>query len=498
MPVDVTSASAVIDIGSNSGRVVVVRREYDVHLHVLGQERVPLRLARSLNGAGGFDDRAIERTVQAVRDFAALAERAGAETSVAVGTFAVRSASNGQALADAVERATGVALRILPADEEAALSFRGAVHGLDAEGGIAIDVGGGSLEVTRFRRRVAISTRSLPFGAIVATKRYLRSDPPTDTELEQLREALLDELGEQRPLKRGEVLVATGGSIRNLAKLDRERHTYPLERLHGYELDTQALAETVASLAARTTTKRARVQGIKRDRVDSIVAGGLVVQVVAEAVGASVIHVSGQGLREGIALEALEIPAAEPNVIRAASVDALDARLVDRIPGSGERRADIVLDLARATWQGASEHQLELLGYAARLLDVGAAIDPYAATRATLAILSGAELIGFSHRSLAMLCAMVAASDGSPNDVPGLKTLLDPTELVDAKAGGALLALSHELERRLPPRAAKPAVRRSRGKTHVAMRASGDRIDEVVRKVAKHCGIQIVFTEGGT
>lgn len=489
---------AVIDIGSNSGRVVVVHREADVHLHVLCQERVPLGLAKALGDARTFDDAAIERTVAAVRDFVALATRAGAQKIVAAGTYAVRAASNGPALVSEVERRTGVKLRILPAEEEAALSFRGAIHGLDADHGVAIDVGGGSLEITSFRDRLPVSTASLPFGSVIATSRFLHSDPPTHDELEDLRVALREELADVRALRRGDVLVATGGTVRNVAKLDRASRIYPLERVHGYSLSPTGLARTIDELASEPAELRSKVVGLKRDRVDSIVAGGLVVQVTAEALAATSIQVSGQGLREGLALEAFGIEPSAPQVIRSASVAALDARLADRIPGSGARRAALCGELARSAFPAATPLHRELLGYASLLLDAGAAIDPYAATRATLQMLLSAELVGFTHESLAMLCAMVASSNGPLSAVASIAALLDAEEQAAARAAGSLLALAEQIERRLEADAPAPRMRRRGTRLEISLPLAGDWVTEVARKVRKHCGVSVAFTQGGS
>lgn len=489
---------AVIDIGSNSGRVVVVRREADVHLHVLSQERVPLGLARALGDDGAIDDDALERTVAAVRDFVALATRAGAQRIVGASTYAVRVATNGQALVSVVEEQTGVRLRILSADEEAALSFRGAIHGLDADDGVAIDVGGGSLEVTSFRGRLPVATTSLPFGSVVATARFLRNDPPKPDELEELRAALRDALPDIRPARRNEVLVATGGTVRNLAKLDRASRTYPLERLHGYPLAPTGLARTIDDLASEPAERRSKIAGLKRDRVDSIVAGGLVVQVIAEVLGAASIQVSGQGLREGLALEALGIEPADPGAIRAASVAALDARLADRIPGSGLRRTEVCDALAGCAFPAATPMHRELLRYASRLLDAGAAIDPYAATRATLQMLLSAELVGFTHESLAMLCAMVASSNGPLSSIAGVAGLLDAEDQAAARAAGSLLALAEQIERRLPPDASIPRMRRRGTRLEISVPLSGEWVAEVARKVRKHCGVSVAFMQGGS
>src|SRR5437899_7489385 len=141
---------AVIDIGSNSGRVTVLEVGPTGHLDVLADSRAPLRLERDLEGGEQFSDLTIERTARVVADFKAIARTSEADHVVAVATAAVRDAANAQVLLDRIRTESGVDVRVISGEEEARLSFRGAVYGLAVTSGIVFDIGGGSLEVTRF------------------------------------------------------------------------------------------------------------------------------------------------------------------------------------------------------------------------------------------------------------------------------------------------------------------------------------------------------------
>jgi exopolyphosphatase / guanosine-5'-triphosphate,3'-diphosphate pyrophosphatase len=101
-------------------------------------------------------------------------------------------------------------------------------------------------------------------------------------------------IGRLRP---GEVLVGTGGTLRHLAKIDRETRRYPIRSLHGYELSVDRLAEVVDRLASTRKKHRDDIPGLSAERGDSIVGGGIVIHVLAECVGAKTILVSGQGVR---------------------------------------------------------------------------------------------------------------------------------------------------------------------------------------------------------
>jgi len=184
---------AVVDIGSNSGRMIVFRLRDDEHLDVLEDARASLRLARELRDDDVLGPEAIARAVEALHDFKAVADGAGATRIIAVATSAVREANDGADLVGAA-RAVGVPLEVIDAGLEAQLGFLGAVHDLPVAAGVTMDVGGGSVELTRFEDRRPGPSWSVPFGSLRASDRFLDHDPPTDKEMGRLRHALTDAL----------------------------------------------------------------------------------------------------------------------------------------------------------------------------------------------------------------------------------------------------------------------------------------------------------------
>src|SRR5258708_25076788 len=178
----------VIDIGSNSGRVLVARVQGAAHLDVLGDARSPLRLVRDVIAGGRLTTETMERTLCIVRGFVAVAKCAGAERTLAVATAAVREASNGEAFIERTRDELGIRVDIADGEEEARFGFLGAVHGLPVQHGIVLDVGGGSLQLIHFRDRKLTRSWSLKLGALRLNDRFLRSDPPPRGEIRNLKE----------------------------------------------------------------------------------------------------------------------------------------------------------------------------------------------------------------------------------------------------------------------------------------------------------------------
>ena len=313
---------AVIDIGSNSARIVVYRLEGGLSTQILASSRGSLELVRELDATHRLSREAQDRAFEALQDFRAIALGAGATRTFALATAAVRDAENGKTFMAEVKKRLGFDVRILSGEEEARFGFLGAVGGLPVDHGVLFDVGGGSMQVTRFRQRRITHAVSLPLGSLRLSDAFLKSDPPTSGEVRRLSDharSLLEKAG-VGPLEPGESLVGTGGTVRNLAKIDLRSRDYPVTRLHGYLLTRKSLKE-VLERGRRKIKKRADIPGLNEDRGDSIVGGGLAIAALVQLLEADQVWVSGQGVREGLARascpEDLLPPAVSPSVVGA-------------------------------------------------------------------------------------------------------------------------------------------------------------------------------------
>jgi exopolyphosphatase/guanosine-5'-triphosphate,3'-diphosphate pyrophosphatase len=443
---------AVIDIGSNSGRMVVFRFRDGGHLDILEDARAPLRLARSLREGDRLGSEAIERTLEALQDFRAVALGAGAHRTLAVATAAVRDAEDGEELLRRAREEVGVDLRLIAGDREAVFGFLGAVHDLPVSDGIVMDIGGGSMELTRFASRRPQESWTLPLGSLRLSDRYLTSDPPTDKQrrilhrdaVSILRDAKIPEIG------RGEELVGVGGTIRNLAKVDRRRIDYPLPLLHGYRIDAERLRELTSSLAGRAMAPRRKTPGLNADRADTIVGGAQAILAVIEVVGAREVLVSSRGLREGIALDELSDGLPSPMRVRSASITNLAGRFATWDRRAASRRAEIAERVFAQVEPEAREDIREMLGHAATIVDVGRAIDYYDRFEHAAILIAAADLGGFSHHGLGVLSAILRQADEDGRLGP-FRGLLDEEDREPVIRAAAVLFLADEMNRRIPP-----------------------------------------------
>lgn len=484
---------AAVDIGSNSVRLAVVMVDGGLYLEVVEEASAVPRLIQDVQRWGRLSETSIAEVISILRDFLAVARGAGADPTVAVATSAVRDAANGPELVARVREALGVDVRIVDGDEEARLAYLGAVHSLPVEDGLVVDIGGGSMEVFRFEGRRAAGSWTLPLGAVRLTSLFLSADPPTAVELRALREHITTAVAEAGivPLPAGGLLVGTGGTVRNIAKMDRARQRYPIARLHGYEITVDAVRSVSDLVRTRTAEARRALPGLNEDRADVIVAGALVLQVLMEAVKAPRLVVSGQGLREGIALDARGMDVPPLSSVRQAAIDHMLGRFAQTHRGEALRRAEIVNALADAAGVWASEDR-EVLRAAALLLDLGRIVDYYDRHRQAEALVLAHGLPGWSHRELAWICAAVRQADSEKYDpLSAYRPLLTAADRQPIAGAGALLSAADEMSLRMAAEVRPAVVRQPDGSVSVQVDLDGERLRTISARLERAVGLRL-------
>lgn len=443
---------AVIDIGSNSARVVVYEPEASGHLRIRAGTRAALRLVRDVDAQHRLSEDAMARAMDALRDFRAIALGAGAQKVIAVATAAMRDADNGALFLERVRRELGIEVQLIDGEREARYGFVGAVRGLPVDDGLVFDMGGGSIQVSRFRGRALEKDWSLPLGSLRLSQTFLESDPPKSGEVRKLKahvRALLHD-AHVPTLRAGETLVGTGGTVRNLAKIDRRARGYPITRLHGYTITRRHLHEAVARVAETPLRKRDSIPGLSDERGDSIVGGALGIETLVEAVEASAVLVSGQGVREGIAYSLMADTVPDAPAVRRQSVAALTARFSAWDDDASVRRAGVAAQLAAALLPQGRQELSESVEHAAHVLDIGRSVDFFDRYEHAADIVLATELDGFSHREVALLSAILRTARDEEADLRPLNPILKSEDRDDVEQAGLIVALADDIEERCP------------------------------------------------
>ncbi len=288
------SRYSVVDVGSNTIHLLVGEVEGGEVLPVTG-EKFSARLGAGVEKTGRLEEQRLALAAEAINFFARIAALNGAPSPEVLATSAVRDAENGAELVERVGEATGLKMRLISGKEEAELGFRGALSALDErlEKVVVVDLGGGSAQLILGDKSGEIEERvSLPLGTNRTTERFVRADPPTDEELEELRRHVAGTLpgwgvGEAP-------VVAVGGSARALLRLTRDG------------LTAERLWRLSGEIRTRPSGMLAREHGLTPERARVLPAAITTLATVIEAYGKKELTVARGGIREGTLLALAE------------------------------------------------------------------------------------------------------------------------------------------------------------------------------------------------
>jgi exopolyphosphatase/guanosine-5'-triphosphate,3'-diphosphate pyrophosphatase len=313
---------AVVDIGTNSTRLLVA--DVDPHadsVEELERRSTVTRLGHGVDASGSLAEDAMQRVFDTLADYRAAIDRLGATANLAVLTSAVRDAANGARFAQRVRDDFGLDAKVLSGDEEAQLTFLGAMSGrpeLGQDGGeddgedndaprtVVIDIGGGSTEFVVGVGRTARFHTSLRAGVVRMSERHIHSDPPDPDELQALAQdvhrTLLDGLPAEEcdAVQRG---IAVAGTATSAAAIDQELDPYDPARAHGYRLQLATVEMLLARLADMDEQQRRNVVGLHPDRAPTIVAGMILLQEAMLAFELESVEVSEHDILYGGALQ---------------------------------------------------------------------------------------------------------------------------------------------------------------------------------------------------
>jgi exopolyphosphatase/guanosine-5'-triphosphate,3'-diphosphate pyrophosphatase len=443
---------AIIDLGSNTSRLIILAYSPGTSFQLIDQVRERVRLSEGMGAENVLRPAPMNRAVHLVKVFKALCDANGIETIIATATSAVRDARNQAELLSLVENEAGLKLRVLSGTEEAYYGYLGAINSTPLINGLVLDIGGGSLELSRVRQRQLINSTSLPLGAVRLSETFLRSDPikPADVRLvNRYVEALLNSIDWSKA-SRGDQLVGLGGTVRALAKMDQRRRNYPLDRLHGYVLTLPAIETLLHEMEDLPLSKREKLPGLNSDRADVIVGGTLALVRLMRLGGYHELIVCGQGLREGLFYEHFlrDLPTPLVPDVRAFSLANL-TELYD-VTWTHARHVEALavalFDQLRSLHGGGSFERAILSG-AALLHDIGVAIDYYNHDDHSAYLILNAELPGFTHREIALMALLAHYHRRGKPDVTPFKGVLTRDDEDRAAKLGALLRLAEYLDR---------------------------------------------------
>lgn len=410
---------AFIDLGSNSVRFVIYEISDTGSYRLIYQEKDSIRLSENMWGNHELTEDAMLRALSSLQTFVHMAKAMEVDSIKSVATAAVRQAKNGQAFIKRVKEETGLELECISGEEEARLGFLGVINTIGLKNFVIFDLGGASTEVTLVKNRTIQHSVSLPIGALTLTGTYQKGDEFTEKEYHKMVKAIKTAIAEHTWLRNAKVpLVGIGGTARNIAKMDQRKLSYPITKLHNYEIPYHRFMELLDEVKSKPLAQRKKISGLSSERADIIIAGMTIVEELFNYVNGKTLVVGGSGLREGLFYDYygkhylggnpiigdILIHSAENVLLGMTKYELIHAKYVCKLA-----------DTLFSQWKSLHRADAPLrrcLQVAALLHDIGKRVNYYSHARHGCYMLVNSNLYGMSHIEQALSAFLVMNSHG--------------------------------------------------------------------------------------
>jgi exopolyphosphatase/guanosine-5'-triphosphate,3'-diphosphate pyrophosphatase len=427
---------AVIDIGSNSVRLVVFDKRSRCPVPVFNEKALP-GLGRGLEKTGKLNPDGVKAALVNITRFVTMAEAMGVESVDLLATAAVRDAGDGKAFAADIEKKTGKKVRIISGAEEAQLSALGVIAGVPEADGLMGDLGGGSLELVALNKGKLGQHVTLPLGPL----RLAEATGGDLDEAQKLIDRQFEKLEWLQAIK-GRTLYPVGGAWRTLARIHMEQVGYPLHVIHEYRIGRRS-AEDLAKVLSRLGKRSlGTMPGVSRRRMETLPLGSLVLERLLRAAKPDRVFFSAYGLREGFLFSTLDEAAqsADPLLVGCADLAGADGRF-----GSVSDQLD---DWIAPLFRGEGHDRARLREAACLLSDIAWREHPdYRAEQAFMRVLR-LPVAGITHPERVTLALILAIRYGESVEgafIDPLRSLLSEENAGFAARVGTTVRLAYSL-----------------------------------------------------
>lgn len=293
---------AIIDLGSNSARMVLVNILDGGYFVVFDELKETVRLAQDMEWDGFLKPQRIAQTIKTLKMFRRLCDANGIEKIYAYATSAVRRAKNQKSFLDEVYVSCGFKLQVLTKEEQASLVYQGVINSLDIPKGFIMHVGGGSTQFIYYSRKNILASETLQFGSVTLTDLFKNDDLTPAEKSARVVEFIKEHLERIEWLKQVDPdvqFVGVGGNFRNLGRISRIIKKYPFDMMHNYQLPVEEFNQMYNTIKELPTETVARIKGLSSGRGDTFPTALAVIKAVIDYMQFDKITVSGCGLREG-------------------------------------------------------------------------------------------------------------------------------------------------------------------------------------------------------
>jgi exopolyphosphatase/guanosine-5'-triphosphate,3'-diphosphate pyrophosphatase len=442
----------VIDVGSNSVRMVITEIYTDGSFSVLEDLKESVRLAADMVDGNKLNEERITKAIHTLKTFKTFCDSVHVNEIFAIATEAVRKAENKNEFILKVKETTNIDIRVLTGDEEAYYDYFGIVNSMSINNSLIMDIGGSSTELVWIQNNELINSISLPIGAVNLTQRFKLEDIISPINEDSLKEYLMTTFKNIPWLfdTNFNAIIGIGGTARNIGKIDRKNKRYALDIHHNYETNVQDVHSIYNSLKSKNLNQRKKIAGLSKDRADLIVGPACAVTTLMNMLKVEKFVVSGKGLREGIVYEYIAKKFTPIDDILDFSLRSVMLSHNVNIP-----HAENVFRLTSMMFDKlTSLHDLDqsfnnIIKTASMLHDCGISIRYYDHHKHSFYMILNSEINGLSHKDL-ILSAYTAASHRNNEfemNVFMFNGIINRMDLQNVEKLGAFLRIAESLDK---------------------------------------------------
>jgi exopolyphosphatase/guanosine-5'-triphosphate,3'-diphosphate pyrophosphatase len=446
----------IIDLGSNSARLVIVNLFEDGYFMVVDELKESVRLGQDMERDGFLKPQRVAETIKTLKMFKRLCDASDVTRIIAVATEAVRRAKNQRSFLDEIQASCGIKIRVLTAEEEATYVYRGVINTLDIPKGIILEIGGGSTKIVYYNRRNMLNYVTLPFGTVTLTGLFANDGLKPEEQVARMEEFFKEQLREIDWLQEIEPdvqMIGVGGSFRNLFKISKMVHKYPLDTVHNYNMLTEDFMPLYDMIKVLDLDKKKKIKGLSAERADILPAAFSIIKAFIDYLKIQSFTISGAGLREGIMFNQ-----AIPSTIEKPISDVMNYSLTTLVKyyGCDEKHVEHVVNLSIQLFKQLRvlhkfpRQYLKVLKIAAMLHDCGMRIKYYNHQRHSCYMILNSTLYGVSHREI-VLAAFTACchkkEDINLYDWNRYRDILNEDDIEIVKRLGVMLRIAESLDR---------------------------------------------------
>ena len=446
----------IIDLGSNSARLVIVNMFSDGYYMVEDELKESVRLGQDMDRDGFLKPQRIAETIKTLKTFKRLCDASGVREIIAVATAAVRRAKNQRSFLDEIQATCGIRVEVLTAEAEATLVYRGVINSMDIPKGIILEIGGGSTKIVYYNRRCILHYETLAFGAVTLTDLFNDDSLSPREQTQKIEEFFTEQFKKIEWLSEVEPdtqMVGVGGSFRNLYKINKVVRKYPLDIVHNYSFAVEDFNSVYEMVRELDVEKRKRIRGLSPNRADIMPAALAIIKSFTNYLNIESFVVGGCGLREGIMVNyALPMTVDRP----LSDVLSYSLNTLVKYYDCNEKHVEHVVHLAIQLFKQLRVlHKfprvyLKVLKIAACLHDCGNRVRYYNEPRHSRYMILNSGIYGATHREI-VLAAFVAGchrrEDILPAEWAKYKDIVTEEDLDVVKKLGVLLRIAEGLDR---------------------------------------------------